>query len=103
MAKKVELLYFEGCPSHEPARALVESIAGDCGVEIDLRLVDVPDDEAAARERFLGSPTIRVEGEDVEPGAERRREFAHSCRVYRTPDGVSGQPAAEWVRAALLR
>lgn len=97
----VEILYFEGCPNHEPARSLVERIAADLEVEPEVDLVEVPDLDAATELRFLGSPTVRVNGRDVEPGAERRREFVLSCRVYRTERGFSGQPAEAWIRQAL--
>jgi hypothetical protein len=69
--------------------------------EIDLRRIT--DDEAAQRERFLDSPTVRVNGRDVEPDAERRTDYGMKCRLYRTPGGVSGQPPQEWLRAALGR
>jgi hypothetical protein len=98
---RVEILYFDGCPNYEPARALVERIAADLGVEPAVDLVEVPDLDAARKLRFLGSPTVRVNGRDVEPGAERRREFVMSCRVYRTEQGFSGQPAEAWIREAL--
>lgn len=54
------------------------------------------------RLRFLGSPTVRVEGRDVEPGAEVRTDFALSCRVFRTEGGAAGQPNPRWIREAPL-
>ncbi len=99
---RVEILYFEGCPNHEATRALVERVAAELEVEPDVRLVEVPDPDAAVSLGFLGSPTVRVEGRDVEPGAEDRRDFVLSCRVYRTGRGLSGQPDASWVREALI-
>ena len=99
---RVEILYFEGCPNHERARVLVERVAGELGLEPSLELVEVGDAETAARLRFLGSPTVRVNGEDVEPGAGERRDFALSCRVYRTEaGGLTGQPDEVWIRRAL--
>jgi hypothetical protein len=98
---RVEILYFDGCPNHEPARALVERLAGQLGVEPEIELVEVADPDTAAALRFLGSPTVRVDGLDVEPGAEERRDFALSCRIYRSEHGVSEQPAERWVREAL--
>ena len=97
----VEILYFEGCPNHEAARALVERVAGELQIEPELELVEVPDAEAAVQLRFLGSPTVRVEGRDVEPGAEERSDFVFSCRIYRTERGLSGQPDASWISDAL--
>jgi hypothetical protein len=61
----------------------------------------VPDAEAAVEWGFLGSPTIRVDGRDVEPGASERTDVAFSWRVYRTENGFSGQPPEAWVRDAL--
>jgi hypothetical protein len=98
----VEILYVEGCPHFEGARALVEQLAGELDLEPQIRMVSVLDLDAAARARFLGSPTVRVDGRDVERGTEDRRDFALSCRVYRTEHGLAGQPEEEWVRAALM-
>jgi hypothetical protein len=97
----VEILYFEDCPNHEEARALVERVAAELRVEPKLQLVEVPDAAAAMRLRFLGSPTVRIDGRDVEPGAEARSDYVLSCRVYRGERGLSGQPAERWVREAL--
>ena len=94
----VEILYFEDCPNHEGTRAIVDRVAAELGLEPTIELVNVPDGAAAARLRFLGSPTVRVDGHDVEPGAERRTEFALSCGVYRTAQGFVGQPESDWVR-----
>lgn len=99
----VELLTFEGCPNAEPALASVRETASRLGIRIELRTVDVSDSAAAQRERFLGSPTVRVEGRDVEPAAEKRNDFALGCRVYRTDDGITGIPPERWLREALAR
>jgi hypothetical protein len=98
---RVEILYFDGCPNHEPARVLVERVAAELQLEPTIALVVVADAESAARLRFLGSPTIRVDGRDVEPSASERQEFALSCRVYRTERGLGGQPDEAWIRDAL--
>ena len=98
---RVELLYFDGCPNHERARAAVERVAADVGVEVDIRLVQVEGPDDAHRLRFLGSPTVRVAGRDVEPGADERTDSAYSCRVYRTPAGLAGEPDEAWIRDAL--
>jgi len=99
----VEILYFDGCPNHTPAIALVERISRELGIDPELRLVNVPDQQAAQRLRFLGSPTIRVGGVDVDPDTAERDDYALSCRIFRTEAGVSGQPDERWVRDALVR
>ena len=99
----VELLYFEGCPNHHAARQLVERIATEEGVVPVVRLVEVSSPEEAEALRFLGSPTVRVSGRDVEPGADERDAFMLACRVYRTEAGLGGQPSGEWIRTAFRR
>jgi hypothetical protein len=98
----VELLYFGGCANYVAARKTVETVAAELGVSPDLRLVEVETPEAAEELRFLGSPTIRVEGKDVGSGADERTEFQYACGLYRTASGFSGIPDPEWVRQALL-
>ena len=99
----VEIFYFDGCPNHHPAIALVERVSRALGIKPNVQLVNVPDQEAAQRLRFLGSPTIRVGGVDIDPQTEERDDYALSCRIFRTESGFSGQPDERWVRDALLR
>jgi hypothetical protein len=99
----VEILYVDGCPNHESAAALVERIDRELGTGAELRFVNVPDQEAATRLRFLGSPTTRVDGVDIDPLTPERGDYTLSCRVFRTKAGFSGQPDERWVRDALLR
>lgn len=98
---RVEILYFDGCPNHEPARALVERVAAELQLDVEIDLVKVRDPDAASELRFLGSPTVRVNGRDAEPGAAARDDFVFSCRVYRGEAGLSGQPDPAWIREAL--
>ena len=101
--RSVEVLYFDGCPNADPARELVERVAADEGIEIEMRMTEVSSATVAARLRFLGSPSIRVDGADVEPEADARDSFVYACRIYRTAGGLSGVPAEEWVRTALVK
>ena len=98
---EIEILTFDGCPNREHAIALVSEVVAEVGADADVRVVDVPDAQTAERTRFLGSPTIRVNGRDIEPGADLRSDFVHSCRVFRTERGLSGQPDARWLHDAL--
>jgi hypothetical protein len=98
---QIEILTFDGCPNWEPAIALVSGVVAEVGADADVRVIDVPDAEAAERTRFLGSPTIRVNGRDIEPGADGRSDFVLSCRVFRTGSGLTGQPDPRWLREAL--
>ena len=100
---KVEVLFFDGCPNHEALLPHLRELLQADGGSAEVHLVRVEDADTAEREHFLGSPTVRIDGEDVEPGAGERTDFGLKCRLFRTPDGVQGMPADEWVLAALRR
>jgi hypothetical protein len=97
----VEVLYFDGCPNHEELLPRLRELMRRAGVSAEIELRAITDDDAARRERFLGSPTVRVDGRDVEPDADRRSDFGMKCRLYRYTDGLVGQPADEWILAAM--
>ena len=98
---RVELLYFDGCPSYERLLPRLRDLvaASNAGVEVELRRVESIED--AERERFLGSPTVRVDGVDVDPTASRREDFGLKCRLYRAGEGTTPLPPDEWIREAL--
>jgi hypothetical protein len=97
----VEMLHTEGCPNAiEYLPRLRELVAG-AGIAQPVRVRVVTTPEQALRERFLGSPTIRVDGRDVDPTAGQRRDYGLSCRLYTGPDGLRGTPPDEWVLALL--
>ena len=100
-SRLVEILHFDGCPNYAETVALVRRVARQLGVAPVIRTVRVQDAAAAAALRFLGSPTVRVDGHDVEPGAEQRHDFAFACRAYRNASGYSGHPDEAWIRDAL--
>ena len=94
---KVELLYFDGCPSwQETERRLHEALAG---TDVPVTRVAVTTPEDAERLRFRGSPTVLVDG--VDPFAEPDDPVGLSCRVFRTPDGLRGAPTVEQLAHAL--
>jgi hypothetical protein len=98
---RVELLFWDGCPSHPQALADLRAAMEQVGLDPDTVLVrEVDTDQRAERERFVGSPTIRIDGEDVEPPGDE--PVGLTCRVYRLADGrVSPVPDPATVRAAL--
>lgn len=97
----IELLYFDGCPNHEALAPHLRELLARAGVNADLEMRRVESVEAAEQERFLGSPTVRIAGHDVDPGAEERRDFGMKCRLYATAEGLRGTPPDEWILAAL--
>lgn len=96
----LELLYFDGCPNWPVARdRLAEALAlrDRTDAEIKYRMVETY--EEAVTSGFIGSPTILIDGRDpfAEPGAQP----SLSCRIYRTPEGLSGSPTVAQLVEAL--
>jgi hypothetical protein len=100
---KVELLYFDGCPSYERLLPRLRELVAeaDPGAGVELRRVETIVE--AERERFLGSPTVRVDGRDVDPGAGERGDFGMKCRLYKTAEGLGPLPPDTWIRESLSR
>jgi len=99
---RIEILYFEDCPNHEGAEHIVRDVLSDLQCDAEIVKIDVPDNETAERLRFPGSPTIRIDGEDIIPDIDQT-DYGLRCRLYQTVNGVSGVPDPESVRAALRR
>ena len=97
---KVEVLYFDGCPTYETATKTLRAVLAEEGLESDIELVAVNSDAAARRLNFPGSPTIRIDGRDLFP-AQEREDWRLGCRVYPTAEGLKGSPSAEMFRDAL--
>jgi len=100
---KVELLWWEGCPSYPETLADLRGVLAEEGVDAEVELVEVESDEQARAERFPGSPTVRLDGVDAIPPPETE-PFSLTCRVYRLRDGrISPTPDPEDLRDAVRR
>jgi hypothetical protein len=97
---KVELLYFDGCPNwmvaDERLHAALEAVGQDT-LQVERVLVTTPED--AEQRRFVGSPTVLIDGRD--PFGEGALPVGLTCRLYRTPTGSSGAPTVEQLIEAL--
>lgn len=98
----VEVLMVSGCPGTELAIARVREAAEALALETNLRFVIVENDEQARAHGFVGSPTVRVEGIDVEEGVANR-PLGLACRLYQSEDLVERAPPLAWIHAALAR
>jgi hypothetical protein len=101
MAEKIDFYWWEGCPSYPEALALLESVLDERGVDLEVELHEVKTDDEAVALAFPGSPTIRVDGRDIDPIGAKSRP-ALNCRIYLLPDGrVSPVPSREQLEEAL--
>jgi hypothetical protein len=97
----VELLFWEGCPSHPRALAELRAAMAELGLDPSTIVVrEIQTQAEATKARFVGSPTIRIDGLDVRPPGEE--PFGLTCRVYHRRDGrISPTPDPADVRDAL--
>ena len=97
----IELLWFDGCPNHERARALLEQVLRERGMHQPVSSVNVVDADVGESRRFPGSPTIRIDGVDIEPGFEDTGDYTLRCRVYQTNEGLRGVPERALIESAI--
>jgi hypothetical protein len=100
---KTQLLWFQGCPSHEEARLLLRRVLAEAGVGDGFDDIDATDPAVARELRFPGSPTIRVNGVDIEPGFTDPGDYTPRCRLYVTAAGLRGVPQRKWLEAAVRK
>ena len=93
---RIEIFYFEGCPNHKPAAERVRDVIREEGVVASVTEIEIPDEAAAKKFDFLGSPTIRVNGIDIDSTARTAAGGSFACRCF--PGGL---PPVEMIRAAL--
>jgi len=100
---RIEVLARTDCANRGMALQVVERAVAESGVTVELQVVDVKSEAHAKKRRFLGSPSVLVEGVDVEPGAVGRTDFTLRDRIYRCGHGgLQGWPDQRWIRSALL-
>ena len=100
MFMDVTLLYFDDCPNWREVDTHLRTLERELrGVRVTRQIVDTA--EEAQRARFLGSPSVVVDG--VDPFATSHSAVGLSCRIYDTPDGPAGSPTLGQLRAALTR
>ncbi|MGH2491980.1 MAG: DF family (seleno)protein [Candidatus Limnocylindria bacterium] len=98
---RIQLLYEPECSSMDIALGRLREVASEEGHDGPIEVVEVSTDERAVTHQFPGSPTIRIDGFDIDP-LEGSTRYALTCRGYRLPDGrTTPYPPKELIRAAL--
>ena len=98
---RIELLYFDGCPTYKLARQIVAEVLKVTSVSAEVWEVNVTSDARARELRFIGSPTIRIDGRDVDPVPHGTEQYGLKCRVYEADGKLVGSPSREMVLSAL--
>jgi len=98
---RAELLSCDACPNHAAARLLLTDALRELAPGTTIGAINATDPAVALLHRFPGSPTIRINGEDVDPAFHDPGDYTPRCRLYWTSDGLRGLPERSWIDAAL--
>lgn len=97
----VELLYLKGCPFRTAAWNLVRDVLNKerlCAAFIETPILN---SEEATSHRFPGSPTLRVNGRDIEEAHGEQLPVGLACRTYWVEGSPQGVPPRQWLERAL--
>lgn len=97
----LELLYLAGCPHHDEAVNLVKSVMEAEGIPAEVQQILIRDREDADAHGFPGSPTVRVNGQDVERIFTNRLAIGFACRTYVVHGKTLGVPPRSWLEEAV--
>jgi hypothetical protein len=97
---QIQLLYVAGCPSARAALSRLRRLLAQHHVRARIVVTKVRSRSQADALQFFGSPTVRVDGRDVdEPHGTVQGE---SCRLYRDGDALRPIPSDASIRSALF-
>lgn len=94
---KIQVLYFAGCPNHEPTLVLVRRAIQILGVDAMIDELEVTDLDDPAALKFVGSPTVLIDGQDIDPVPQDRGGYGFGCRTY----NGNGVPSEAMIESAL--
>jgi hypothetical protein len=105
----IEVLHIDGCPNHETLLTHLTELLTDNHITASVTAILIENDHDAQAHRFLGSPTVRINGNDVDPTADEHHgdqdpssRYGMQCRLYSTPHGITGTPPDQWILDALI-
>lgn len=97
MKLNLELQYFEGCPNYKKMNDNLNDAIKSLEDKIELKKVLVEDAATAIKVSFRGSPTLLINGEDIE-GIPAPEKPALACRFY-----AKGIPDADKIRQLIIQ
>ncbi len=98
----IEVLYFKGCPTYKTAESNARRALNELSKSGEITLVEITQ-ETAEENKFLGSPTVRVNGVDVDPLAKGATDYGIKCRIYHTFEGLKGWPDVQMIKKAIKK
>ncbi len=98
---KIEILFIEGCPGYKFTKEFIEDIIANETIDVEITLIRLDNDEDARRLQFIGSPTVRVDGMDVEKNLSKTKDYSLKSRLYFIEGKASAYPSKSMIRNAI--
>jgi hypothetical protein len=98
---KIQLYYFDDCPSYQKALDNLKEALRSQELPQEVEMIPVTSEADAHAERFIGSPTIRINGIDIEGPEAEEKGYGYGCRIYAENGRSGGWPSVEQIRQAL--
>jgi hypothetical protein len=96
---KIELYYFEGCPNYKPCLGELGAALSELGISDPVRTTRVGSSQDAVIKRFQGSPSIRIDKQDL--FQEPEGHYGMKCRIYLIDGEEKGYPDRETIKQKL--
>lgn len=101
---KIQLLYFPECPSYKEAALRVRKVLDDENIFADIELISINSEADVMKWYFFGSPTILIDGVDIDSETIKNQTPALTCRIYQWEDGRhSPLPSEQMIRSAVKK
>jgi hypothetical protein len=98
---KIELLYFRGCHVYKTTLENIREVIKEKGLDTEVYLKEIKNDKQALSNKFLGSPTVRINGMDIEPNAQKINKYSMTCRLYLENGAVNERPGKRMIHQAI--
>ena len=95
---KIEFFYFTGCPSYIKTLENLKEILAEKKIKAQLELINVKSPQEAQRLGFQGSPSIRIDGTDLDG---KKEGYSFNCRLYKINNQLTGIPSKEYISERL--
>ena len=102
-AVKIDLLFMKGCPGYQQTKKFVEEIIKDKDIIAKINLIQIDNDRDARRLQFIGSPTVRVGGLDIETNRIQTKDYGLRNRLYYVEGQPSAYPSKSMIEGAILK
>ncbi|MCW1296747.1 MAG: DUF2703 domain-containing protein [Candidatus Parvarchaeota archaeon] len=120
---KIELLYILDCPFCLKTKELIRECLKELSVKADIKEILVDSDKKAEKYNFTGSPTIRINGKDIQEEVSKgrclpceelskhskgttkfvRQECSFGCRIYFYKGKQYPYPPKEMIKEAIKK